>query len=486
MLMAQPSLKKQIDDMKQKSIALLGLVSMLIGCSMAPPLVQPEVPLAKSYKETAPWMLAQPADELPRGAWWKLYDNAELNALEARLITNSPNLAAAYARYAQAEAYTLQLRSGLFPTLTGTATAQHNRQSEMRPLRNAAGQSEYNAYSIGVQASYEIDLWSRVRNLVASGLAKEQAEKADLESTLLSLQAELAYNYIALRGIDQQIGLLRDTVTAYLKTLELTKIRHDGGIAPGLDVARAQTQYDTAQSLVEQALAQRALAEHAIAALVGASISEFSISPRKEKITMPSIPIGLPSALLQRRPDIAAAERRMAAANASVGVAKAAFFPDLTLSVVLGYQSTSAGSWISAPNMFWAIGPAMVLNLFDAGKRRAQVSEAQAVLDENAALYRAVTISAFQQVEDNLALLNHFNLASKSQLSALAAAKQALDIAQSRYQEGAASYLEVTASQSIALETERVLLDLNTRSLQSSVQLIRALGGGWSSNNDKL
>jgi NodT family efflux transporter outer membrane factor (OMF) lipoprotein len=465
---------------KVKTITALGLASLFIGCSMAPPLVKPEIPIAKSYKETAPWMLAQPADELPRGAWWKLYDNAELNALEERLLTNSPNLAAAYARYAQAEAYTLQLRSGLFPSLTGTSSAQHNRQSDMRPLRNAAGQSEYNAYSIGVQASYEIDLWSRVRNLVASGVATEQAGKADLESTRLSLQAELAYNYIALRGIDQQIGLLRNTVTAYRKTLDLTKLRHDGGIAPGLDVARAQTQFDMAQSLVEQALAQRALAEHAIAALVGASVSEFSITPRQEEIVMPSIPIGLPSALLQRRPDIAAAERRMAAANASVGVANSAFFPDLTLSGVLGYQSSSSGKWIAAPNIFWAIGPAIVLNLFDGGKRRAQVSEAQAVLDEASAQYRGVAIRAFQQVEDNLGLLNHFNLASKSQHSALAAAKQSLDFAQSRYQEGTASYLEVTASQTVALETERSLLDLNTRILQSSVQLIRALGGGWS------
>lgn len=465
---------------KTAAAVALGLAFTLNGCSMAPPLEMPEVPVAGNYKEAAPWMVARPADELPRGSWWKLYQNPELDALEAQLIANSPDLAAATAHYAQAEAYTLQLRSDLFPSLAGTASAQRNRQSDMRPLRGAAGPSEYNAYSIGVQASYEVDLWGRVRNLVASGAATEQAGKADLESTRLSLQAELAHNYIALRGLDQQIALLRDTVAAYRKMLELTRQRHDGGIAPGLDVARAQTQYDAAQSQVEQALAQRALAEHAIAALVGASVSEFSIAPGLDRIAMPSIPVGVPSTLLQRRPDIAAAQRRVAAANASIGVAKAAFFPDLTLSGVLGFQSSSAGNWIAAPNTFWAIGPTVLLSLFDAGKRKAQVAQAQAILEETGAHYRGIVIGAFQQVEDDLALLNHYRAAAGSQQSAAAAAGQSLDFAMSRYSEGGASYLEVTTSQISTLQTQRDLLDLNTRRLQASVQLIRALGGGWS------
>jgi NodT family efflux transporter outer membrane factor (OMF) lipoprotein len=467
---------------RSNTAAALGLAFTLSACSMAPPLEIPQVPIASSYKETAPWMVAQPADELPRGAWWERYDSAELDALEAQLMTNNPDLAAASAHYAQAEAYTLQLRSDLFPTLAGVASTQRNRQSDMRPLRLPVGPSQYSAYSLGMEASYEVDLWSRVRNLVASGLATEQAVKADFESTRLSLQAELANNYIALRGLDQQIALLRDTVAAYRKTVELTQQRHDGGIAPGLDVARAQTQYDSAQSLLEQALAQRALAEHAIAALVGVAVSEFSIAPRIDQIAMPSIPVGVPSTLLQRRPDIAAAQRRVAAANASIGVAKAAFFPDLTLSGVLGYQSSSAGNWIAAPNTFWAIGPTLLLNLFDAGKRRAQVAQAQAVLDATGAEYRGVVIRAFQQVEDNLALLNHYQLAAQSEQSASSAAKQSLGFAMSRYHEGAASYLEVTASQAALLQAERSLLDLNARRLQASVQLIRALGGGWSTS----
>lgn len=461
----------------------LGLIFTLNGCSLAPPLKMPEVDIAKTYKETPPWMLAQPADALSRGAWWKLYGDTQLDALEDKLIANNPNLAAAVAHYAQAQAYTTQLRSGLFPSIDGTASAQRNRQSEMRPLRNGAGPNEYGAYTIGVQADYEIDLWGRVSNLVKSGLATEQAEKANLESTRLSLQVALAENYIVLRGLDQQIGLLRDTVLAYGKTLDLTKVRHDGGIAPGLDVARAQTQYDTAQSQVEQTQAKRALSEHAIAALVGASASEFNIVPLVDEIAMPAIPVGVPSILLQRRPDIAAAQRRIAAANASVGVAKAAFFPSLTLSGVLGFQSSSASNWIAFPNTFWAIGPNVLLNLFDAGKRKAQVAQAQAVLDENGAQYRAVVIGAFAQVEDNLALLNHYRTAAESQQSGAAAAKQSLDFAMSRYREGAASYLDVTTAQTAALQTQRDLLDINTLRLQASVQLIRALGGGWSAND---
>lgn len=461
----------------------LGLIFALSGCSLEPPLKTPEVNIAQSYKETVPWMTARPADELPRGAWWKLYGDTELDALEEKLILNNPDLAAAVAHYAQAEAYTSQLRSDLFPVLDGVAGVQRNRQSDRRPLRGTAGPSEYNNYTAGVQASYEVDLWGRVRNQVASGEAAAQASKADLESTRLSLQAELAQNYIALRGLDQQIALLRDTVVAYRKTLDLTKVRHDGGLAPGLDVARAQTQYDIAQSQVEQSLAQRALTEHAIAALAGISVSEFSLTPQVDEIAIPAIPVGVPSTLLQRRPDIAAAQRRVAAANASIGVARAAFFPSLTLSAVLGFQSTSAGNWIAAPNTFWAIGPSLLLNLFDAGKRKAEVAQAQAVLDETGAQYRGVVISAFQQVEDNLALLNHYSTAAQSQQSAAAAARQSLEFAINRYNEGAASYLEVTTSQTTALQAQRDLLDLNTRRLESSVQLIRALGGGWSADS---
>jgi NodT family efflux transporter outer membrane factor (OMF) lipoprotein len=452
---------------------------------MAPDVKMPEVAVAENYKETPSWMqgtdgmVAKPADELPRGAWWKVYGDSELDGLEDRLIANNPDLAAAVAHYTQAEAYSRQLRSSLFPSLDGTTNLERSRESQNRPLRGATSPNEYSDYSIGVQASYEVDLWGRVSNLVKSGKASAQAEKANLESTRLSLQAQLVQNFIALRGLDQQIELLSDTLGAYRKALDLTKIRHDHGIAPGVDVASAETQYQTAQSQVEQSLAQRALAEHAIAALVGASVSEFSITSRVDEIVLPSIPLGVPSTLLQRRPDIAAAQRLVESANASVGVAKAAFFPSLTLSSAMGFESASASNWLAAPSAFWAIGPAILVNLFDAGKRKAQVAQAQAVFDESGAQYRSVVIAAFQQVEDNLALLNHYSKAAESQQSAAAAAKQSLDFSISRYRQGAASYLEVTTSQTAALQTQRDLLDLNTRRLQASVQLIRALGGGW-------
>ena len=450
------------------------------GCSLAPALKIPEIPVAQNYKETAPWMPARPADELSRGPWWELFGDSQLNDLEKRLTTSNPDLAAAIARNKQAQAYSDQLRSGLFPTLTGTGGAQRNRQSDRRPLRGTTSDSEYSAYTIGVQADYELDFWQRVGNQVAAGKASAEAAQADLESVRLSLQAQLTENYVIVRGLDKQIQLLKDTVTANQKSLDLTKARHDGGIAPGLDVARAQTQHDSAQSQVEQALAQRALSEHAIAVLVGASVSEFSIPVAVAEMPVPEIPLGVPSRLLQRRPDIAAAQRRVAADNASIGVARAAFFPSLTLSGLIGFQSTTPGNWIAAPNTFWSIGPSLLVNLFDAGKRKSQVKQAEAALDESGAKYRSVVLTAFQQVEDNLALLNHYRLAAESQESASTAAQKSLDFAISRYRAGAASYLEVATSQALALQTQRDLLDLNTRQLRASVQLIRALGGGWS------
>jgi NodT family efflux transporter outer membrane factor (OMF) lipoprotein len=454
--------------------------SFINACSLAPELKTPEVPVAQNYKETAPWMPARPADELSRGPWWKLFADPQLDDLQQKLIANNPDLAAAVAHYKQAQAYRDQLRSGLFPSLTGTANALRNRQSDNKPLRGSASNSEYSSYTIGVQADYEVDLWQRVSNQVAAGKATADAAQADLESVRLSLQAQLAENYVILRGLDKQIALLKDTVVANQKSLDLTKARHNGGIAPGLDVARAQTQRDTAQSQVEQTLAQRAITEHAIAVLIGVSVSSFSIATTKAEIPVPEIPLGVPSDLLQRRPDIAAAQRRVAADNASIGVARAAFFPSLTLSGIIGFQSDTAGNWIAAPSTFWSIGPSLLLNLFDAGKRKAQVKQAEAALDESGARYRSVVLSAFQQVEDNLALLNHYKLAADSQQSAAAAAQKSLDFALSRYRAGAASYLEVATSQALSLQTQRDSLDLNTRQLRASIQLIRALGGGWS------
>jgi NodT family efflux transporter outer membrane factor (OMF) lipoprotein len=449
------------------------------GCSLAPPLAIPDVPVAESYKEPAPWTKAEPADALPRDAWWSLYSDAELDQLQHQLIANSPDLAAALARYNQAKAFSDQLHSGLFPSLFASGSGARARQSETAPPAGAATPRFYDSYELGVEADYELDLWGRVRNSVAAGDLSARAASADLESARLSLQAQLADNYIVLRGLDRQAALLDDTVIAYDRALGLTRQRHDAGIVSGLDVARAQTQFDTARSLRAQNQAQRATVEHAIAALIGQSPSEFTIAPRVAELKIPSLPADVPANLLQRRPDIAAAQRRTASANASVGVARAAYFPSITLSGTYGYRSNTSVDWLTAPNAAWSIGPSLLFELFDAGKRKAQVAQARAALDEAGAQYRGVVLGAFQQVEDNLALLHHYGIAGDAERSAVTSAQQSLDFAMNRYREGAVSYLEVVQSQTTMLTAEQDALDLDTRQLRASVALIRALGGGW-------
>lgn len=464
-----------------RHLATVGAAAAVLlgGCSTAPKLTMPDVPVAPTYKETAPWTPAQPADGLPRGNWWTMFGDADLNDLQTRLLQHSPDLAAALARYNQAKAFSDQLRSGLFPSLVLGANAQRDRQSNTRPLRGLAQPNDYNSFTAGVEIDYEFDLWGRVRNEVNAGRAQAQAVAADLESARLSLQAQLADDYLVLCGLDRQLATLNETVKAYQSALELTQTRHDGGIASGLDVARAQTQLGTSRSLAAQTLAQRAVAEHAIAALIGESASEFSMPPRLAQIELPQVPAGVPATLLQRRPDIAAAQRRVVASNASVGVARAAFFPAVTLSATAGYQSAAAGNWISAPNVFWSIGPSLLFTLFDAGKREAQVAQAEAALDEAGSVYRGVVLTAFQQVEDGLALVHDYRDASIEEHSAVTAAQRSLDFALTRYREGEVSYLEVVTSQTITLQTQLDSLSLDTRELRASVQLIRALGGGW-------
>ena len=454
------------------------------GCSLTPKLTMPDIPIAPAYKEQAPWTAAKPADSLPRGDWWTMFGDAELNALQQRLIGHSPDLAAALARYSQAKAFSDQLRSGLFPSLVLGADAERDRESDMKPLRGLNAPANFNSFTVGVQANYELDLWGRIRNEVAAGHYEAQASAADLESARLSLQAELADDYIVLRGLDSQIALLNETVSAYEKALVLTQARHDGGVAAGLDVARAQTQLFTSRSLVAQTLAQRALSEHAIAALVGESAAAFSIAPRQIELALPDVPVGVPATLLQRRPDIAAAERRIAASNANLGVARAAYFPAITLSATAGYQSTAAGNWLTAPDRFWAIGPSLLLSLFDAGKRKAQIAQAQAALDEAGSVYRGVVLTSFQQVEDGLAMVSHSRTAATEERSAAAAAERSLAIALTQYREGAVSYLDVVTSQTTTLQTQLDSLRLDTTERRATVQLIRALGGGWTPGAD--
>jgi NodT family efflux transporter outer membrane factor (OMF) lipoprotein len=460
------------------TLALCLSLATLGGCSLAPPMQTPEVPSAAAYKEIGtPWTQAKPADRLPRDAWWTLYGDAQLDELQQQLITANPDLAAALASYDQAAAYYQYTRGDLFPRIDGNADLERDRLSANRPGYTTP--FEYSQRSVGLIASYEIDLWGRVRNEVAASKAQADAAADDLQNVRLSLIAQLVDSYIVLRGLDRDSAILADTVHAYRRALELAQERHRGGIAPGIDVARAQTQLDTARAQAEQTLAQRALVEHAIAALVGALPSQFSIPAKLVDITLPAVPLDVPSTLLQRRPDIAAAQRRMQAANAGIGIARAAFFPAIGLNASSGYLSSQVGNWLTQPSRFWAIGPAALLTIFDGGKRSASVQQAHAAFDEASAKYRSTVLAAFTQVEDSLALLNHYRDASAAEKSAVAAAQRSLDFSLDRYREGAVNYLDVVTSQTAALQTQRDAANLDTLQLRASVALIRALGGGW-------
>jgi NodT family efflux transporter outer membrane factor (OMF) lipoprotein len=461
--------------------ALLTGVMALSACSLAPKYQVPATPIAAQYKTVGPWTSAQPADQIDRNGWWKMYGDPQLDDLETRLLANNTDLRAAYAHYQQAQAFVAQVESGLYPTISAGAAPLRERQSDTAPLRGT-GPADYNSATLGVSVKYDLDLWGRVRDSVVAGKDEAQATKADLASVRLSLQVELADSYIQLRGLDQQTELLNDTEVAYAKALQLTQTLHNSGIVSGLDVSRAQTQLSSAQSQLSQNLAQRALFEHAIAVLVGASASEFSLPQQTAAIPLPAIPTGLPSTLLQRRPDVAAAERRVAEANAQIGVARAAYFPDITLGLQGGVQSAAYAGLVSAPNAFWAIGPQLVQYIFDGGYRRARLDAAKAATDEAGERYRGVVLSAFQQVEDNLALLSYLGTALDEQRNAATSAQTTVDLALRQYKQGTVGYLDVVEAQTVELEAQRGVLDVQTRQLSANVQLLHGIGGGWSSN----
>jgi NodT family efflux transporter outer membrane factor (OMF) lipoprotein len=459
--------------------ASAALAALLGGCSLAPRLQTPNIPSAGTYKETGSWTQAQPADRLPRTSWWTLYGSAELDELQRRLIAGNPTLAAAAADYARAVALSNQAHSGLFPTLGLGASVARARGSLNAPLRGPTTPTYYDTNTLGGSVSYELDLWGQIRNEVAAGKANAAAAAADLENARLSLSAQLVDDYIQLRSLDRERALLDDTVSAYTRALNLTQMRHNDGIAPGIDVSQAQTQLDAARSQEQQILVQRALLEHAIAALLGVSASNFSISPGIVDLKLPHIPTGIPATLLQRRPDIAAAQRRMIAANAGIGVARAAFYPTLTLGAQGGVESTSFSNWLSAPSSFWAIGPNALLTAFDAGRRRAEVAQARAEFDASAANYRGTVVSAFQQVEDSLASLNHYYDAATQEKAAVDAAQHTVNLAMALYVQGVTDYLTVITAQTALLQAQLQALGLDTLQLHASVDLIRALGGGW-------
>jgi NodT family efflux transporter outer membrane factor (OMF) lipoprotein len=464
-------------------LTLLGAL-LPVGCSLAPHYQPPTVAaIPANYKEAGPWQLAHPADTLPRGPWWTEYGDPALDAFEAQVDTHNPTVAEAVANYDTARADVAAAGSPLLPQISMGGSTTANRQSEARPLRSPSQPNQYTANTVDADISYDLDLWGRLRNGLAAQKAAAQASGADLATIRLSMHAEVANDYVQLRGLDAQENLLQQTIAAYQRALDITQARYSGLIASGIDVARAQDQLQSTEAEASDTAAQRSLFEHAIASLVGQSASAFSIAPRVVQIAVPEIPTGVPSTLLQRRPDIAAAERRVAAANALVGVARAAFYPDISLSALFGFQNTGQAALLSSPFSFWTLGPQLAMPLFQGGLRRAQEAAAKATVRATGESYRAVVLLGFQQVEDSLSNSRLLARELQQEDAAVQAAQHALQMAMSLYHDGATNYLDVVVAQTAALQAEQTALSLRTRTLQASVQLVRALGGGWSTHD---
>jgi NodT family efflux transporter outer membrane factor (OMF) lipoprotein len=450
----------------------------LAACDLAPHYQVPTTQIPITYKEAAFWQVAKPADGIERGSWWRIFQDPELDRLEARVEPNNPTLAAALASFQQARAIAKEAEAGLLPNIGLGSNITTNRQSNHRPLRGANQPNQYLANTVDVQATYEIDLWDQVANSIKAGREAAQATGALLASARLSLQAELASDYVDLRGLDRQAIVLRNAVAAYSESLRVTQARLAGKIASGIDVARAETQLATAQASLTESIARRALLEHAIAVLVGVPPGNFTIAVTDWSLRQPALRPGLPSTLLQRRPDIAAAERQVAASNAQIGVARAAFYPTISLDALYGFQDTGFNLF-SLPNDMWTLGPGLALPLFENGLRDAEEAAAIALNHQAAANYRATVLAAFQQVEDALSQQRLLGQEMSQETQAVRAAQRTVDMTTALYKDGAIDYLDVVTAQTAELQAEQTLVDLRTRRMAASVQLVQALGGGW-------
>ena len=471
--------------MKRRPTALISsavCAALLSGCDLAPVYDPPHFILPASYKGSGPFTVANPDEALsPRGDWWTLFDDPELNQLEDQLGTANPTLQAAVDAYAEARSLAAQAQSGLSPQVSASAGVSENKQSVDRLFRSPVAHSPIREASnqFGVAASWEPDFWYALRNYAHAQKRLAQASAADLESARLSLQAELASDYIALRGLDAQIEVLRQSITSYQSAVEVARLRTMGKIASGLDLARALSQLDSAQAQETETRLQRDLMQHAVAVLVGAVPSTFSIAPSKDfRLTPPKLPTGVPSQLLQRRPDIASAERQMAAANASIGVSRAAFYPNVTFNLSGGFQD-SGFNLISLPNSLWSVGAGAVLPLFDGGLRRAQLRHSWAQYSQTRDSYRATVLAAFQEVEDGLSQTQRLTTEDTQQHEAGDQAGQALSISTMLYNDGLDNYLSVSVAQVQALAAQLAEVQIRVRQVQAAVSLIRALGGGW-------
>jgi NodT family efflux transporter outer membrane factor (OMF) lipoprotein len=457
----------------------LFLLCLLVsGCDLAPKYHAPVTAIPVSYTEAAQWQRAAPADDLPRGDWWSIYNDTVLDGLEARVESGNPGFAAEAAVLDQSRALVAQAQAGLLPNIGIGGHITTNRQSARRPLRSANQPNQFMDNAIDTQATYEIDFWDKIANAVKAGKASASATAADLETLRLSLHAELATDYFTLRGLDAQAALLARTVDAYQQALTLTQNRFAGKIASGLDVARAATQLDDARAQQSDITARRALSVHAIALLVGVPPASLAIAPAPVQVKVPQLDAGAPASLLQRRPDVASAERLVAAANVEIGVTRAAFYPNISLNAVLGLQDTGFNMF-NLPDSFWTVGPGLTLPLFEGGLRTAEVEAAKAAYRQAAAAYKETVLGAFGDVEDQLALLHWLGEEQAQENAAVADASKTLTMAMALYKDGATNFLDVVTAQTAELQAERNALDIKTRRVVATVALIRALGGGW-------
>ncbi|WP_322068513.1 efflux transporter outer membrane subunit [Paraburkholderia bannensis] len=472
-------------------LGAIALAAALAACSTTAPYQAPKVEIPAHYAGDAPangsntaWQVASPADAAPRGAWWTVFDDAELNTLEARIDVSNQSVRKALANLAEARATTDYQRAGFLPTITAGVAQDRYRTSANKQGSSLAGKTIPD-YSMGVTATWEPDVFGRIRDEVTSANATAQASAADLEAVRLSMSAQLAVDYFSLRSLDAQKQLLDDSVRAYSRALAIVQDQLRNGAIDASAVAQAQTQLDSTRTQARDIDVSRAQLQHAIATLIGEPASIFTLPPVQDTqaiLHLPTIPPGMPSQLIERRPDIAAAERRVAAANAQIGAAHAAFFPNLVLSATAGLESSMFAPWLSAPSLFWSLGPQLVGTIFDGGKRSATLHAANAHYDGTVADYRQSVLTAFEQVENNLSALQALADESTTQQRAAQAAQQALQLTTNRFNAGAVSYLDVVTSQTIALTNERDAVVIEGRRMTACVRLIEALGGSWNAS----
>lgn len=485
-----------------KPLAVSGILLVLSACAVGPDYQRPTQDVGEAYKEATTatrggaaggdaadntpadrqgWVPARPSDQVLRGDWWQLFKDPVLSGLMEALQNANLNIVQAEAQYRQAQALLQSARSGFFPTVGTSASATRSGSGSSDSGSNVSfgGNSSNNQYTLSGNVSWEADLWGKVRRTVESSRAGLEASAADVATTRLSMQSTLAQTYFRLRVMDAEQRLLRQTVAAYERSLTTTLNRYEAGVAAQADVAVSRTQLENTRTQLLALDWQRAQLEHAIAVLMGQTPSSFALNTAQILGTVPVIPVGLPSQLLQRRPDVAAAERRTAEANAQIGVAQAAWFPDLTLSAQAGFRSGQWAQWLTAPASFWSLGPALALTIFDGGARQAQVEQARAGYEAQVAGYRQTVLTALREVEDYLVQLHVLGQEQITQGRALASARESLQLTQNQYEAGLIDYLSVVQVETTALSTERAALQLTADRLVASVQLIAALGGGW-------